>query len=102
MVCVSAASSLCWFCWLLGGSGGALVLLRNYRPQGVRGAAAVGQLAPHAAAPRGVLPGRIAGMCPDRAYSSPKASCFQQGAFALLDSPPDGKYGDHLFCLVAV
>ena len=69
----------------------------------MRGAAAVGQLAPHAAAaPRGVLPGRIAGMCPDRAYSSPKASCFQQGAFALLDSPPDGKHGDNLSGSVAV
>ena len=27
---------------------------------------------------------------------SPKASCHQQGAFALLDTPPDGNHGDNL------
>ena len=26
---------------------------------------------------------------------SPKASCHQQGAFALLDTPPDGNHGDY-------
>lgn len=36
MVLVRAASSHRWFWGLLGGSGGALVLLRNHEPQGVR------------------------------------------------------------------
>lgn len=75
--------------------------------------AAVGQLAPHAAAPQaGARVGswyyyEISG---HRGYTvpmtvssgHPKASSFVLGAFALLDTLPVGKHGDNLSGSVAV